>query len=122
MFYTFRQNNSYGVFDIDDKVASHVIIEAPDSNFANHFAEKIGIYFDGVEKDIDCPCCGNRWNEVNSYDGDEEPILQGKPVKEFLSHEYVEFLYNVIDKKNVYCYVYYMDGRVESYTLDKKGE
>ncbi len=21
------------------------------------------VYFDGVEKDLDCPCCGDRWEE-----------------------------------------------------------
>ncbi len=26
------------------------------------------IYFDGVEKGVDCECCGDRWNE----DGDKE--------------------------------------------------
>lgn len=51
-FYIFDQNNSGGYWD---KVLGYVvIIEAETPEKANEKAEEIGIYFDGVENDIDC--------------------------------------------------------------------
>lgn len=44
-FYTFRQNNSGGSFDIDEKLSEWVIIEAINGNDAISKAENIGIYF-----------------------------------------------------------------------------
>jgi hypothetical protein len=44
LYYTFCQNNSGGVFDIDDKVCEYVIIQALSVNDANHQAEQLGIY------------------------------------------------------------------------------
>ena len=29
---------------------------------ANRTAQDKGLYFDGVEKGIDCECCGDRWH------------------------------------------------------------
>ena len=43
-------------------IAQYVVIEAINEYEANHRAEKIGLYFDGVKKGKDCPCCGNRWD------------------------------------------------------------
>ncbi len=111
MFYQFRQNNSGGDFIENDKVAHFVIIEANDHNHANEIAESIGIYFDGCEKEIDCECCGDRWIEVEEYEGDDSPILYGEPIE-----DYHEWFCRVGD---VYCYVYKLDGEVISY---RKGE
>jgi hypothetical protein len=74
MFYTFVQNNSFGTFVEDDNLDEFVIIEAESADEANHIAESIGIYFDGVEKGIDCPCCGDRWYEVS--DGEDTEKLE----------------------------------------------
>ena len=30
------------------------------------------VYFDGVEKEIDCPCCGDRWSRLNEWDEKEK--------------------------------------------------
>lgn len=62
-FYKFYQNNSGGHFDIDldSGLNQRVIIEACDKYQALDVAYNIGIYFDGVEKEIDCECCGDRW-------------------------------------------------------------
>ncbi len=75
MFYTFKQNNSGGWFDIDDNVAVNVIIEANSAEEANQLAQQHGIYFDGVAEGQDCPCCGDRWAEVRESDGKELPVL-----------------------------------------------
>lgn len=63
-FYRFRQNNSGGVFDIDDQrgIGPIVFIEADNALEADDRAENKGIYFDGVENEQDCECCGDRWS------------------------------------------------------------
>lgn len=63
-FYEFSQNNSGGGFDVDKKVCNKVFIEAESADEANAIAQELGIYFDGVEKGIDCGCCGDRWYEA----------------------------------------------------------
>lgn len=80
MFYTFSQNNSGGDFDIDDKVAEWVIIEADSADEANDIAEGVGIYFDGCENGYDCDCCGDRWYRQYDYEGTETPEIYGRPV------------------------------------------
>jgi hypothetical protein len=78
MFFTFSQNNSFGTFVEDDNLDEFVIIEAESADEANHIAESIGIYFNGVEKGFDCPCCGDRWYEIsNGDDGKEKPEIYG---------------------------------------------
>ena len=66
--YRFDQNNSFGHFIINDAVCPRVYITAKNPKEANKKAESIGIYFDGVSKDIDCPCCGDRWYRVHEDD------------------------------------------------------
>lgn len=78
MFFHFSQNNSGGVFD--DKVGRYVIIEANSAEQANVIAKTKGIYFGGVSKGEDCPCCGDRWTEAYG-DGDKQPSIYGRPVK-----------------------------------------
>jgi hypothetical protein len=73
-FYTFSQNNSGGVFDIDDNIREWVIIEGNDMNEILDRANDIGIYFDGMSKGIDCSCCGDRWYWPQGGIGDE-PVM-----------------------------------------------
>ena len=69
MWYLFDQNNSYGYFEVNDKLCAKLFIEANNEEEANEKAISLGCYFNGVEEGIDCPCCGDRWsdymNEVN---------------------------------------------------------
>ena len=67
MFYLYKQNNSGGRFDKNDKVAEYVIIESISSNLAKEFMEYLTI-----DQSPSCPCCGERW-----YPGlaDDELIL-----------------------------------------------
>lgn len=76
-FYHFSQNNSGGSFHVDDNVSHHVIIEARNADAANNAARHIGIYFNGCDSDIDCPCCGDRWYPVSEYDGEYKPAVYG---------------------------------------------
>lgn len=94
MFFTFDQNNSGGVFDVDDNVDKHVIIEARTAKLANAIAETIGIYFDGCDYGIDCNCCGDRWSPVWGDKGDDTPLIYGKPPKSNYR-------------------IHYLDGRIE---------
>lgn len=62
MFYCFNQNNSGGSFDIDSDITHYTVIEAGSAEEANDKAERLGIYFDGVASERDCPRCGDRWS------------------------------------------------------------
>jgi hypothetical protein len=106
-FYLFSQNNSGGSFHVDKKegIAEYVIIEALSASDANRRAEAIGIYFDGVENDMDCPCCGDRWSSVYG-DGDDVPKIYGKTIQEYRESEWKSFMRNNI-------VVHYMDGKVD---------
>jgi hypothetical protein len=64
-FYHFHQNNSGGVLL---EPACEVFIEADTPEEANAIGLESGIYFDGVEQDYDCECCGDRWYQVSEYD------------------------------------------------------
>lgn len=59
MWFTFRQNNSEGLF-----VGPVVYyIEAETEEEAAARGEAAGVlYFDGVNSGIDCECCGDRWS------------------------------------------------------------
>jgi hypothetical protein len=110
-FYHYDQNNSGGSFEVNDNVSYNVFIEANSASEADARAEEIGIYFDGCDKDMDCPCCGDRWYSAHGKEGDATPLIYNKPVEE----------HNEIFAKpgGVYCYVYYLNGEKKTY---RKGE
>lgn len=110
MFYTYRQNNSGGSFKITKKIKHFVIIEADSAKEANKKAEHIGIYFDGVEKELDCPCCGDRWHKVLEQDGMEKPEIYGEDASSYLAFRRQLFC-GLSTKEKVI--VYYKDGKVE---------
>lgn len=65
-FYEFSQNNTGGSFDVDSKLCHRLIIEADSIEEAVSRAEQLGCYWDGVEKGMDCDCCGDRWYQAYS--------------------------------------------------------
>src|SRR5215469_18216519 len=78
-FFHFCQNNSGGNFVEDDNVARYVVIEADNAMDANEIAQRIGIYFDGCRKNIDCNCCGDRWSsQWPDEEGDHWPMVFGE--------------------------------------------
>jgi hypothetical protein len=84
---------------VDDNVDHYVIIEAESADEANHIAESVGIYFDGVEKGIDCPCCGDRWYSAYN-EGVEKPEIYGKTPSE-CTYQYIIYYKNgTIDKRD----------------------
>lgn len=87
MFYEFNQNNSGGFFDCyhEDGVSVLTIFEADSAEEANNLARAHGIYFDGVENDQDCSCCGDRWYPVDDSDGTSVPACYGQPLAEAMN-------------------------------------
>lgn len=107
MFYCYNQNNSGGWFQMDDEVAHYVIVEADSADEANRRAQSVGIYFNGCADGRDCDCCGDRWHEAWNDEGDAEPVIYGKPVSEYQDMW--------AENGKPYAYVYYKDGRKESF-------
>lgn len=110
-FYTFGQNNSGGNFNFNESagITHHVVIEALNAEHARKRAENIGLYFDGVESGVDCPCCGDRWY-IPYGEGDEEPKIYNTPVA-----EYTRLSWGVFPKQLKSVAVHYLDGRIEWY-------
>ena len=68
MYYEFNQNNTGGSFEVNDKLTHRVIVQADSEDEAYSIAESMGVYFNGVDKGLDCECCGDRWygcDEIN---------------------------------------------------------
>ena len=65
------------------------------------------MYFDGCAKNIDCPCCGDRWYQQYDGDGDEQPSIYGMPIEEYINR------FKEIELP--YAYVYRRDGTVVKY-------
>ena len=98
-FYKYWQNNSGGSFDIDDASGIGVIvwIEATDDRHADSRAESIGIYFNGVDDELDCECCGDRWSEAYLVHERDKPTFDQK--YDFVWHDTI--------------YIHYMNGTIE---------
>lgn len=75
-YWDFRQNNTGGSFTLP---AHTVVIEADDDEDANARAEAVGLYWNGCDDEIDCPCCGDRWYQARGA-GTAEPTVYGQPV------------------------------------------
>lgn len=112
-FFKFYQNKSGGCFDQDDKLCHIVVIEAETYEEAEKKALEIGIYFNGVEDDIDCECCGDRW-----YHGDEIVLSNYKNSDETIMtiEQYAQYyanLYRGWTKPELR--IFYHDGRIKEF-------
>jgi hypothetical protein len=106
-FYTFNQNNTGGSFDFDKEkgITHYVIIEANSADDANNIAESLGIYFNGCDDNLDCPCCGDRWYPAGDrWDVSNTPTIYGQPITN-TGYKWMPAGENV-------C-VHYKDGRKE---------
>ena len=83
-----------------------MIVEAHCAAEANDRAEGLGIYFDGVENDRDCACCGDRWYLAWGQ-GDDEPQIYG--------HHPATYNEQYVEPGEVFCRVFYLDGRVAEF-------
>ena len=75
-FYMWRQNNTGGSFITDGDLSRFVVIEAESYDKAEEKALNLGIYYNGVDSDRDCACCGDRW-----YEGDLVEIEDGDTIE-----------------------------------------
>lgn len=107
MFYIFRQNNSGDTFDYDEYVTKFVIIEADSLEDAETKAFSIGIYYYGVQKELDCDCCGDRWwtpDESETLAIYDEPLDDDNLIKDLKS------------PKDCVCRVFYKNGSIAEYS------
>lgn len=84
MFYHFSQNNSGGSFDFDKEkgITCHLIIEADNHHKANKkLKDLVGDIIGGSGGY--CPCCGDRWYEVDERDGETEAKIYGELFSEY---------------------------------------
>lgn len=85
-FFMWSQNNSGGHFAVNDDLTWRVVIQADTYGEAEYKALTLGIYYNGVEDDRDCDCCGDRWYEGSEL-GDDQ--LKDKTLEEHLQ-EYAD--------------------------------
>jgi len=107
---------------IDDCVDHYVIVEADTAEKANNRAEKIGIYFNGCEDNLDCECCGDRWYEqYDDTDGDPTPMVYERPFELFaIGYEGNEVDRSAIRHFGRVVHVYYENG--EHVSIDAHGK
>lgn len=113
MFFEYRQNNSGGSFVYNDKLCKWMFVEADTVDEANAFAENLGCYWNGVAKNMDCECCGDRW--YKPWGGTEFPLDYGDGTMFANPEEYCQYLvdeYGYSRKDQVEARVFYKDGRV----------
>ena len=107
MFYTFNQNNSGGDFVYRKGSISHyVIIEADSASEATDRALDIGLYFNGVDKGMDCPCCGDRWYPLWLEDATEMPTIYSQEISPEMPDDWMKW----IDGPE--GYIHFKDGTV----------
>lgn len=111
-YFHFSQNNNGGSFDVSDKVAHHVFIQARSAAEANRLAGDVGIYFNGCESGADCDCCGDRWSEVWDDEGGEMPLIYGADPATY------DDLFT--EPGQPVCHVYHLDGSKTTYRKPKK--
>lgn len=114
-FFEYNQNNSGGSFDFDNNIGHFVIIEACGTDDADHRAEMVGIYFNGIDDGRDCDCCGDRWSRAWD-DGTDTPEVYGKSIQQFMDND-KNFMWAGKGQNEVI--VHYMDGRVDRYEGSK---
>jgi len=93
-WYEFTQNNSGGSFEVDDKLCHRIFIEDENYENAKERALDMGVYFDGCDAGIDCPCCGDRWSDWENkvefpikYDS-KNIFTEIIPYAQYLANEY----------------------------------
>jgi len=112
MFFTYRQNNSGGSFNIDPEagISIFVVVEADSAGDADRRAVDIGLYFDGCETGEDCECCGDRWSRASDYDGEDFPRAYGNPIED----EVTDAHYRSFAETNPVAFIHYKNGEIRS--------
>lgn len=106
MFYTYRQNNSGGYWEFDNKdgIAIYVIVEAPNDKIASlRFLDIVSCYSDF------CECCGERWYEGYPDKG-EAPMIYDKTVEDYITSD--NPWYRLSDDQHRVA-IHYLDGTIK---------
>lgn len=113
-FFEFSQTNSGGSFITDDKVCHRLFIEADSVEEAIQKAENLGCYWNGVEKEMDCPCCGDRWSVPWNDDGQSYPMEYDSRNKIVFKsvEEHAQYLANDFGWTSPDIRIFYADGTV----------
>lgn len=96
-WWSWYQNNSGGHWDVDEDVAHHVFVQAPDEATALARFEYIT-----RNQSSSCECCGSRWSLPDESMTDE-PMIYGTPL-----FEYETFWHEPQQAR-----LHYIDGKVE---------
>lgn len=118
-FYEFNQNNTGGSFITDEKLCHRVVIEANDAKEAIDLAEDMGVYFNGCDDGIDCPCCGDRWYEP--YNEDTYPKKYGENIVN-TPEDYYQVLADQYGWTTPDARIFYLDGKVNEVFKQPKGK
>lgn len=111
-WYEFTQNNSGGYFDVDDQVCHRVYIEAEDIEEACDKAYELGVYFDGVEKGLDCGCCRDRWSSPwGELTFPEKNYKDNSNLENIV--DYVQYISNEYSSTYPAARIYYANGEVK---------
>lgn len=128
-FYMWEQNNSGGSFRVDDKLTHRLVIEADTYREAEYKAFDMGVYYNGVEDDRDCSCCGDRWYEGREVklpiDFSENIYGEGKDGLKVVGRkentlttldEYLQYLTNRWGWETPDARVFYKNGSVKEFS------
>jgi len=114
-WYYWDQNNSGGVFDVDETLCHRLFIEAETYQEAETKALKMGVYYNGAECDgPDCPCCGDRW-----YVGNEVKKSNLAAYKVNSVEEYAQVLANKYGFTKPDARLFYSSGEVKEVYMTK---
>lgn len=116
-FFQFDQLNTGGSFITDDKVCHRLFIEADSVEEAIEKAENLGCYWNGVEAERDCPCCGDRWY-IPRNDGESYPMEYGNIVFNSVE-EHAQYLANDFGWTSPDVRIFYADGTVREIFIQK---
>lgn len=109
-WYCFDQNNSFGYFDVNDKVCHRLFIEAESFQNAVEKAEELGCYWHGVDIGIDCPCCGDRWSK---WDDAPVDFRKHKGLRFDNIEDYAQYIADEYGWTTPDARIYYHDGNVK---------
>ena len=119
MFFEFDQNNSGGSFSVDKKLCQRLFIESKNIQEAISKAKDMGVYFDGVEKGIDCSCCGDRWYQPKII---KFPYVYSNE-KTFKDIEaYAQYLADKYGWTDPDARIFYANGEVKEIYTNKKNK
>jgi len=116
-FYVYPQNNSGGFHLKNEKdgIGEILLIEAINAKIANSIMERIVRQYNEY-----CPCCGERWEEINSLKQETDLIIDDQYGDKYSSIE--KFCESNYCKKSLFgiptIYIHYSDSNIDRLVLE----